>query len=378
MNDIFKTKSVKLFIVAQNTLKNNTNLEPFLIKKIPQNIPTPKISPLSSTKNINNNRINGNENIKQLNSQLRKPNQMKINNLIQAKKISFKKSPPTKVINNYFPKEKEFKNHKIIETKNLYENNDKYKLKKFNSEKFCNTTEIIQKKIRYHDLNAQTRKNQKKDISPFLKINNNTEKNCDEKENSENDPFITVYRVLFSKKDKNNETKYVKKKPYNILMTNSNIKKSTLWKKAHKNLSPTYLPWLVKSSHKRNILFSDVSDLSKSKGKTTIVNESELSKIKTKKVKEEENKSIYKDNKKRKMIGYDMISVPGSDHGRTNINQDCYFVIPKVNEYEEIKIFGMFDGHGDMGDKISNEIKDYFKEYFLTLLTSNNNDHEVV
>ena len=115
MNDIFKTKSVKLFIVAQNTLKNNTNLEPFLIKKIPQNIPTPKISPLSSTKNINNNRINGNENIKKLNSQLLNPNQMKINNLMKAKKISFKKSPPTKVINNFFPKEQEFKNHKMIE-----------------------------------------------------------------------------------------------------------------------------------------------------------------------------------------------------------------------------------------------------------------------
>ena len=372
MNDIFKTKSVKLFIVAQNTLKNNTNLEPFLIKKIPQNIPTPKISPLSSTKNINNNGINGNENIKKLNSQLLNSNQMKINNLIKAKKISFKKSPPTKVINNFFPKEQEFKNHKMIESKNLYENNEGFQLKKFNSEKFNNTTELLQKKIRYHDLNAQTRKKQSKINSPFININNNTEKNSEEKENSDLDPFITVYGVVFSKKEGNNETKYVKKKPNNIIMTNSNLRKSTLWKKTEKSLSPISLPWLVKGNHKRNFLFSDISDLSKSKGKTSILNDNELSKIKIKKVKEEENKNIYKFNKKRKMIGYDMISVPGSDHGRTNINQDCYFVIPKVNEYEEIKIFGMFDGHGDMGDKISNEIKDYFKEYFLNLLTSNN------
>ena len=382
MNDIFKKKSVKLFIVAQNTLKNNAKLNSFLNKKISQNkhefVSTPKISPLSSTKNIINNGINSNDFIKQLNSQFHTPTQMKINNLMKAQKISFKKGPPKKVINNYFPKEQEFNNNKIIETKNLYENNDKYKLKKFNSEKFCNTTEIIQKKIRYHDLNAQTRKNQKKDISPFLNINNNTEKNCDEKENSEMDPFITVYGVLFSKKDENNVAKYAKKKPNNILMTNNNIKRNTLWKKVDKNLSPISLPWLVKTCHKRNILFSDVSELSKSKGKTTILNENELSKIKMKKIKEEENKSIYKANKKRKMTGYDMISVPGSDHGRININQDCYFVIPKVNEYEEIKIFGIFDGHGDMGDKISNEIKDYFKEYYLTLLTSNNNEHEVV
>ena len=224
MNDTFKKKSVKLFIVAQNTLKNNSKLNSFLNKKISQNkhefISTPKNLPLSSTKNIDNNGIIDNDFIKQLNSQFHTPNQMKVNNLMNAQKISFKKRPPKKVINNYFPKEQEF--------------NNQNKLKKFNSEKLCNTTDIIQKKIRYHDLNAQTRKNQKKDISPFLKINNNTEKNCDEKENSENDPFITVYRVLFSKKDKNNENKYVKKKPYNILMTNSNIKRSTLWKKADK------------------------------------------------------------------------------------------------------------------------------------------------
>ena len=379
MNDIFKKKSVKLFIVAQNTLKNNKKLNSFLNKKSknkPEFIHSPRISPLSSTKNINNNGINGNDVIKQLNCQINTPNQTKINSLIKAQKISFKKSPPAKVINNYFPKEQEFNNHKMIENKNVYGNNDRFKLKKFNSEKFCNTTEIIQRKIRYHDLNAQTRKNQKKVNSPFINIDNNNEKNCEEKESSQIDPFLTVYGVLFSKKNENNEPKYIKKKPSNIITTNSNLKRSTLWKKTDKNLSPISLPWLVKSNHKRNILFSDISDLSKSKGKTSILNENEMSKIK--KVKEEENKSLSKPNKKRKMIGYDMISVPGSDHGRTNINQDCYFVIPKVNEYEEIKIFGMFDGHGDMGDKISNEIKDYFKEYYLNLFTSNNNENEIM
>jgi serine/threonine protein phosphatase PrpC len=265
----------------------------------------------------------------------------------------------------------------MIEPKNFDSNYDIFKLKKFNSEKFCNTTEIMQRKIRYHDLNAQTRKSQKKVSSPYINTKNITEKNCDEKDNSETDPFLTVYGVLFSKKE-NNEFKYLKKKTNNIITTNSNLKRSTLWKKTDKNLSPISLPWLAKRrSHKRNIFFSDISDLSKSKGKTSILNENEMSKIKTKKIKEEDNKNINKANKKRKMIGYDMISVPGSDHGRININQDCYFVIPKVNEYEEIKIFGMFDGHGDMGDKISNEIKDYFKEYYLTLLTSNNNEQEI-
>ena len=78
------------------------------IKKISQNkhefVSTPKISPLSSTNNIINNGINSNDFIKQLNSQFHTPNQMKINNLMNAKKISFKKRSPKKVINNYFPK----------------------------------------------------------------------------------------------------------------------------------------------------------------------------------------------------------------------------------------------------------------------------------
>ena len=82
----------------------------------------------------------------------------------------------------------------MIETKNLYENNEGFQLKKFNSEKFSNTTELLQKKIRYHDLNAQTRKKQSKINSPFININNNTEKNSEEKENSDLDPFITIFK----------------------------------------------------------------------------------------------------------------------------------------------------------------------------------------
>jgi hypothetical protein len=96
MNDIFLKKSVKLFIVAQNNQKNNTKLNSFLSKispNKPELIHTHKISPISSTKNINNNEINGNKVISKLNSriQIHTPNQIRINNLMKAKKYPLKK-----------------------------------------------------------------------------------------------------------------------------------------------------------------------------------------------------------------------------------------------------------------------------------------------
>ena len=40
-----------------------------------------------------------------------------------------------------------------------------------------------------------------------------------------------------------------------------------------------------------------------------------------------------------------MISIAGSDHGRIKINQDSYFTIPKVENCENVKIFGKSFGN---------------------------------
>ncbi len=82
-----------------------------------------------------------------------------------------------------------------------------------------------------------------------------------------------------------------------------------------------------------------------------------------KKIKFNENKIISK-NKNKKLILFDTFSVPGTDNGAQKINQDTYLVIPNFNGNQNIKIFGVFDGHGANGDYISQELRDYFLDYF--------------
>ena len=75
-----------------------------------------------------------------------------------------------------------------------------------------------------------------------------------------------------------------------------------------------------------------------------------------------------KKQKKRKLKSYDIITTPGTEKGLQKINQDTYLVLTNVYNSKDIKIFGVFDGHGENGDFISQEIRNYFTEYF-----SNNN-----
>ena len=73
------------------------------------------------------------------------------------------------------------------------------------------------------------------------------------------------------------------------------------------------------------------------------------------------NKLEYK---QKNLISFEISSVPGTERGMQKINQDTYLVIPKVNNTHNAKIFGVFDGHGINSDKLSQEIRDYFIEFF--------------
>ena len=64
------------------------------------------------------------------------------------------------------------------------------------------------------------------------------------------------------------------------------------------------------------------------------------------------------------LTSYEACSLPGTEREQQKINQDAYFVIPNVNNTPNAKIFGIFDGHGINGDKLSQEIRDYFIEFF--------------
>ena len=373
MNEIFKKKSAILYAISQNKIKKNKNFSPLIDKISPinhQNDDSPRISSIRNKLKANENYLS-----KKLNSRISLSN--KLNDLSNSSKINtilknsyFKQRNINKVINNYFPKENELiSNYSQNNEKNkLFENNNK--LMKFQKEKLKITTQIIQKKIRYHDLDAQTRKKSPNFYTPLLTRNNknNNEKNNEDK--TEDDPYITVYGVLFSNDNKSN-IKYLKKEPNNLNIANSNSRQNKLWKN-NKNLLSLSLPWLVKNQNnrKRNKnfnLFSEKSDISKSKERMSYFNDNEMSKIK-KRI--EEKLDIKNNNKFKKMMCYDMTSIAGSDHGRIKVNQDNYFSISKLDNCEEIKIFGIFDGHGDSGDIISKEIRDFFEDYFLNLFNN--------
>ena len=346
MNDIFKKKSARLYIISQNKTKNDKNFNPIL-EQISQDKLKLCSTPLISSIKKNENYI--------FNSCF---SENRLNNL-----SLYKTNSTNSFLNNN-------QNNEITKFINVNEN---YKLQKFPSEKLSNTTEIIHKKIRYHDLDAQMRKKADKLSTPILSKNNSGgEKNNDEK--YDEDPYITVYGVLFSK---NNNLKYLKKKPNNLIMTNTNFSKNKLWKnKKYKNIFPLSLPWLIKNKNKNNkILFPDKNDLNNSKpirNKSYLYDDISNNK---KDINEnlQENK-IVKNNKIKKMICYDNISIAGSDQGRNRNNQDSYFIISKLDNCEEVKIFGIFDGHGDNGELLSKEIKDYFEEYFNNLFKRNDNN----
>ena len=73
-------------------------------------------------------------------------------------------------------------------------------------------------------------------------------------------------------------------------------------------------------------------------------------------------------------ISIEVTSIPGKTFNRQKINQDTYMILPNdifsknyISEFPELNVFGVFDGHGEFGDIISNEVKNYLTEYFNKL-----------
>ena len=68
--------------------------------------------------------------------------------------------------------------------------------------------------------------------------------------------------------------------------------------------------------------------------------------------------------KQKNLFYFEVYSVPGTEKEKLKINQDTYLMIPNVNNTHNAKIFGVFDGHGVNSDKLSQEIRDYFIDFF--------------
>ena len=220
--------------------------------------------------------------------------------------------------------------------------------------------EIILKKVRFHDLVEE--KNQIQNQKSLKKRN----KNKLVPNTTLLNYFLPIQKVLYQQNNyftKRNSNRKIlisksqnttKNKEPKIDIQISNKKKVVNFKSS--------LPLLNKYDYKnktQNKFFIDKKD----KNKEGYLNNEEIN-IKNK-LKNEIN--LHNIHSYKKLTNYNMISTPGSNNGRIKKNQDCYFIIPKLNNFEEIKIFGIFDGHGENGDILGNEIKDFFHNYFINL-----------
>lgn len=126
-----------------------------------------------------------------------------------------------------------------------------------------------------------------------------------------------------------------------------------------KNLKIASLPKMNKSN-----FFKEKLNIPKIEDKYFNTPEKVKSKTHNQELKNILNQMEKRRNKIKNLVSFDSITLPGTESGKQKINQDSYLVIPNVNNSQNCKIFGVFDGHGDNGDTLSQEIRDYFIEYF--------------
>ena len=254
---------------------------------------------------------------------------------------------------------------KLINIKKYNELNDNYN--KFHKQKKSRKTEIILKKVRFHDF-IDRKKNNRNNIKNKIKTRNEEDK----KENNEFNYYIPVHGILFHKKIDNNflqrnikQNIFIEGNPYST--KNKTPKININNKKVKFNSS---LPLINEKDFKNKTqnAFFNKKNITK---KRIFISDEINNKKKSKKEINLTNIHGYK-----KLTNLNMISIPGSDYGKTKKNQDSYFIIPKIDNCEEIKIFGIFDGHGENGDILSQEIKEYFKNYFINLFNKNSEKEE--
>ena len=191
----------------------------------------------------------------------------------------------------------------------------------------------------------------------FLKQHNSINLNKDNKESVE-------WILLHKKKEKNKRemfTKPYKMKEQKPITVPEITTRKSIYKKADSEREKT--PNIIKEDKQKiNIkqLFS--------KTQKKAFKDFSLSNTISEKTISDRNRILKKDNPKKiinkKLFSFDVLSVAGRNNGREKINQDCFMIIPSINECKNVKVFGVFDGHGDYGEILSKEVKENIKELF--------------
>ena len=258
--------------------------------------------------------------------------------------------------------------YKLFINQKRNENNEKYSdfKKQNNSQK----TQIIMKKVRFHDfINRKIKLNKTKIVEKLKKS-----KKGNKKENNKLNYYLPVQGIFYEKNNNNNNSnnlniKYKKSNMFIVDPPNINENKTkkmdnqSVIKRNEINSSlPLISPNDLKNKTQRMLFNKNSLNI-----KNFFSNDEINIKINSKKIRNLCNIHGYK-----KLINYNVISTPGSDYGKSKKNQDSYFIIPQLDNCENVKVFGIFDGHGEVGDILSTEIKEYFKNFFVNLLSYNN------
>ena len=225
-------------------------------------------------------------------------------------------------------------------------NTDNYDLKKREKEKQIEKIKIYMKQKIDQTFYNPISKN---------KNNNNTLNTLNTLKTLNNDKFNNCFTV-FSIKAK----PILSQKRKNKTIENKNI----LFDKWSSKKKETKITSLPKMNNSNTFKKSKLKEINPMTTKTILDFNDKKSKTHSEEIKYVLQSKELKKNKLKNLVSFDICSLPGTEMGKQKINQDSYLMLPSVNDTKNCKIFGVFDGHGDNSDILSQEIRDYFVEYF--------------
>ena len=233
-------------------------------------------------------------------------------------------------------------------------NNKKNQLKPFNSDKqlYVKDTRILIQYKKYKDIFKQNDENYDIVKNTFI---DDYKKNLKALNNylTINDKGINN-TFDFNNNNKNQET-----------VINNYIQKPKILKKIKRINNPIQLSSSIKEN---DFYFNYNKKRLNNKSKTF----KEIIKTNSRLENEKEifnNYNLYNINniKRRKLIDYDCLSIGGQKKGVSKTNQDSFLIFDSILDCKDVKIFGVFDGHGEHGDLLTQEIRDLFKDFFSNI-----------
>ena len=233
-------------------------------------------------------------------------------------------------------------------------NNKKNQLKPFNSDKqlYVKDTRILIQYKKYKDIFKQNEENYDIVKNTFI---DDYKKNLKALNNylTINDKGINN-TFDFNNNNKNQET-----------VINNYIQKPKILKKIKRINNPIQLSSSIKEN---DFYFNYNKKRLNNKSKTF----KEIIKTNSRLENEKEifnNYNLYNINniKRRKLVDYDCLSIGGQKKGVSKTNQDSFLIFDSILDCKDVKIFGVFDGHGEHGDLLTQEIRDLFKDFFSNI-----------